>query len=230
MSVVRRGAVAPVAGTHVGAFEVGAGTVSADLGLLAFVHIQALAIPASEAFCAGDALVRAGGIDTLLIGTSAWCQTLIDILTVSPPRHPVPTVTIFTAKGPESVDATALPTHVGPQTFIHVYAVGTLLTGHKPCWANTQETSLRVLTATLGAEVLDLSTLIDVHTLPLLLTEPVAIIADASVPHRQVDAVSCPTDVWVHSTFIDLCYLSRSNHLTGTRCGSFGSYLYRHRG
>lgn len=26
------------------------------------------------------------------------------------------------------------------------------------------------------------------------------------------------------------CYLSRSNHLTGTRRGSFGSYLYRHRG
>lgn len=42
------------------------------------------------------------------------------------------------------------------------------------------------------------------HTLPLLLTEPVAIIADASVPHWQVDAVSCPTDVWVHSTFVDL--------------------------
>lgn len=45
---------------------------------------------------------------------------------------------------------------------IITYTVRTLLTGHKPCWANTQETSLCVLTATLGAEVLDLSTFINV--------------------------------------------------------------------
>lgn len=42
------------------------------------------------------------------------------------------------------------------------------------------------------------------NTFPLLLTEPVAIVAYAGISHWQVDAVSRPTDVWVHSTFIDL--------------------------
>lgn len=42
------------------------------------------------------------------------------------------------------------------------------------------------------------------NAFPLLLAEPVAIIADAGVPHGQVDAVSCPTDVWVHGALVDL--------------------------
>lgn len=37
--MVRCGAIALVTGTHVGAFKVGAGTVSADLWLQALVHI-----------------------------------------------------------------------------------------------------------------------------------------------------------------------------------------------
>lgn len=42
------------------------------------------------------------------------------------------------------------------------------------------------------------------NTFPLLLAKPVAVIAYAGVPHGQVDAVSCPTDVWVHSALVDL--------------------------
>lgn len=38
---------------------------------------------------------------------------------------------------------------------------------------------------------------------PLLLTELIAFIADAGVPHRQVNAVSCSTDIRVHGTLID---------------------------
>lgn len=118
--MVWSGAVALVTGTHVGAFKVGAGTVRADLWLQALVHVKALSIPASEAFRAWDALVRAWGVHTLFFRTSAGCQTLIDILAVSLPGHPVATVTIFTPEGPGSVDAATLPTHVRPQTFIHI--------------------------------------------------------------------------------------------------------------
>lgn len=53
------------------------------------------------------------------------------------------------------------PSDIRKKTVI-TYAASALLTGHKPCWANTQETSLCVLTATLGAEVLDLSTFVNV--------------------------------------------------------------------
>lgn len=228
--MIRCGTIALVTGTHVGAFKVGAGTVSADLWLQALVHIKTLSVPASKTFRAGDTLVRAWGIHTLFIGTSAWRQTLIDILAVSSPRHTVPAVTVFAPEGPYGVDAATLPTHIEPQTFIHIYAASALLTGHKPCWANTQETSLCVLTATLGAEVWGLSTFVNVNAFPLLLAEPVAVVANAGVPHRQVDAVACPTDVWVHGALVDLCHLSRSNHLTGTRRGSFGSHFDRHRG
>lgn len=78
------GAVALVAGTHVGAFQVGAGTIGTDLWLQALVHIEALSIPAAEPFCAGHTLVRTWGIHALFLGTSTWGQTLIDILTVAP--------------------------------------------------------------------------------------------------------------------------------------------------
>lgn len=79
------GAVAPVAGTHVGPFQVGAGTIRTDLWLQALVHIKALSIPAAEPLCAGHTLVRARGVHTLFLGTSAWLQTLINILTVASP-------------------------------------------------------------------------------------------------------------------------------------------------
>lgn len=216
MSKVWRGAVALVTGAHVGAFEVGARTVCADLWLQALIHINALSVPASEAFCAGDTLVRAGGVHTLLIRTSARCQTLINILTMASPAHPVAAVTIFTPEGPHSVDTASLPTYIGPQTFIHIYAASALFTGHESCWADTQETSLSVLTAPLGAQVLGLSTFVNINTFPLPLTELVAFIANTGIPHRKVNTVSRSTDVWVHSTFIDFCYLGRCNHLAGT--------------
>lgn len=223
------GAIALVTGTHVGAFQVGAGAIGADLWLQAFVHIKALSIPASEAFRAGHTLVRTRGVHTLFVRTGAWLQTLINILTLALPCHPIPAVTVLAPERPHSVDAATLPTHVRPQTFIHIYTVSTLLIGHKPCWANTQETSLCVLTTALGAEVLDLSTFINVNALPLLLTELVALIADTGIPHRQVDAVSCSADVWVHSTFVDFCDLGGSNHLASAGCRCFGGHFHRHR-
>lgn len=216
VSVVGRGAVAPVAGAHVGALEVGTRTICADVWLQTLIHIKALSIPASEAFCAGDTLVRPRGIHTLLIWTRTWSQTLINILTTASRGHAVSTITVFTSEGPHGVDAMSLPTDVRPQALVHVYAVSTLLTGHKSRRANTQETSLGVFTASLGAEVLGLSAFININTLPLLLTEPVAFVADTGVPHRQVNAVSCSTYIRVHSTFINFCYLSRCNHLART--------------
>lgn len=41
------------------------------------------------------------------------------------------------------------------------------------------------------------------NTFPLLFTELEALVANAGVPHWQVDAVSCSANVRVHSTFID---------------------------
>lgn len=41
------------------------------------------------------------------------------------------------------------------------------------------------------------------NTFPLLLAELVAFVAYARVPHWQVNAVSCSTDIRIHSTFID---------------------------
>lgn len=41
------------------------------------------------------------------------------------------------------------------------------------------------------------------NAFPLLLTELIAFVADAGVPHWQVNAVSCSTDVRVHGTLID---------------------------
>lgn len=221
--VVRGRGVALMTRAHVGAFKVGASAVGAGLRVLALIHIQTLPIPSSEPFCAGNTLVRSRRIHALLIRTSTWTQTLINILAVSSRGHAVAAVTVLAAEGSHGVDAVALPAHVRPQALINIYAASPLLTGHKSCWANTQETSLRVLTASLGAEVLGLAAFVNINTFPLLLTELVALVADTGVPHRQVNAVSCSTDVRVHRTFIDFCYLSRCDHLAGTGRRSFRS-------
>lgn len=57
------------------------------------------------------------------------------------------------------------------------------------------------------------------NTLPVLLAELVALIAYAGIPHRQVNAVSCSTDVRVHSTFIDFFKINK--------CG--GDNRYKHK-
>lgn len=121
VSVVGRRAIALVAGAHVGALEVGTRTICADIWLQTLVHIKALSIPASESFCAGDTLVRPRGIHTLLIWTSTWSQTLINILAPASPGHAVPTITVFAPEGPHGVDAVSLPTDVRPQAFVHIY-------------------------------------------------------------------------------------------------------------
>lgn len=214
--VVWSRAVALVTGAHVGAFKVGAGAVGADLWFQALVHIEALPVLPTEPFCAGDALVRSGGIHALLTRAGAWSQTFINILAVSPRGHAVPAVAVFALERPHGVDAVTFPTHVRPQALINIYAVGTLLAGHKSGWANTQETSLCVFTAPLGAEVLGLRAFVNVNTFPLSLAELVALVAYTGVPHRQVNAVSCSTDVRVHGTLIDFCYLSGCDNLAGT--------------
>lgn len=214
--VVWSRAVALVTGTHVGAFKVGASAVGADPRFQALIHIETLPVPPTEPFRAGDTLVRSRRIHTLLTRTSAWSQTFINILTVSPRGHAVPAVAVFALERPHGVDAVTFPTHVRPQALINIYAVSTLLAGHKSGWANTQETSLCVFTAPLGAEMLGLRAFINVNTFPLSLAELVALVAYAGVPHRQVNAVSCSTDVRVHSALIDFCYLSGRDNLAGT--------------
>lgn len=214
--VVRSWAIALVARTHVGAFQVGASTISADVSFQALVHIKALSIPAPESFCAGNTLVRSRRIHTLLTRTSTWSQTLINIFAAASSVHAVPTVTVFTPVGTHNVDAAPFPADIRPQAFIHIYAVSTLPVGHISCRADTQETPFSVFTASLGAEVLVLSTFIDINTFVLLFSYIVTIVAFTGVPLRQVQADPLATDTRVHGTFIDFCDLSRCDHLAGT--------------
>lgn len=213
--VVWSRAVALVTGAHVGAFKVGASAVGADLWFQALIHVETLPVPSTEPFRAGDTLVRPRRIHTLLTRTSTWSQTFINILTVSLRGHAVTAVAVFALERPHRVDAVTFPTHVWPQALIHIYAVSTLLAGHESSWANTQETSLCVFTTPLGAEVLGLRAFVNINTFPLSLAEFVSLVAYAGVPHRQVDAVPSPTDVGVHSTLIDFCYLSGRDNLAG---------------
>lgn len=57
------------------------------------------------------------------------------------------------------------------------------------------------------------------NAFPLLLAKPVAIVAYAGVPHRQVDAVACPTDVWVHGALVDLFERNKAAWKKGTAGG-----------
>lgn len=213
--VWRRGVTA-VAGAHVGPLQVGARPVPADPRIQALIHIQTLPAPASESFRAGHTAVGAGCVHALLIWTRAGGQTLVDVLTAASPGHAVATAAVLTVEGAYCVDAMACPTHLRLSTLVHVYAVGAFLVGHEACWADAQETAFGVFTAAVGAEVWDLCALVNINTFSLLVTERIALVANAGIPHWKVDAMSSSTDIGVHSTFIDFCHLSRCDHLAGT--------------